>query len=186
VLLRPISAALDAAPLHRISHPPDGDPSIWTYLSYGPYASAEEYRAAVAEAERSEDPLFFAIVPLPGEHAAGQASFLRMKPELGSIEIGHIWFGRELRRTRASTEAILLLAEHAFERLGYRRLEWSCNALNAASRRAAERFGFTYEGTFRRSAVVKGRSRDNAWFSITADEWPAARARLRDLIGHEK
>jgi RimJ/RimL family protein N-acetyltransferase len=137
----------------------------------------------VALAERSDDPLFFAVVPLPGETPQGQASFLHMQPKLGSVEIGHIWFGRALRRTAASTEAILLLAAHAFETLGYRRLEWSCNALNERSRRAAERFGFTYEGTFRQSMVVKGRNRDTAWFSITDGEWPAAKRRLRELIG---
>jgi RimJ/RimL family protein N-acetyltransferase len=118
----------------------------------------------------------------PGGEAAGQASFLRMQPEGGSIEIGHIWFGRSLRRTPASAEAILLLAEHAFDALGYRRLEWSCNALNAASRRAAERFGFTFEGVARNAGVVKGRNRDTAWFSMTDSEWPAAKRRLRDLV----
>jgi RimJ/RimL family protein N-acetyltransferase len=98
-----------------------------------------------------------------------------MTPEHGSIEIGHIWFGASLRRSSAATEAIYLLAAHAFDELGYRRLEWKCNALNQASRRAAERFGFAFEGVFRHHMVVKGRNRDTAWYAITDDEWPAVR-----------
>jgi RimJ/RimL family protein N-acetyltransferase len=100
------------------------------------------------------------------------ASYLRITPEHGVIEIGHIWFGTILQRTTAATEAIYLLARQAFE-LGYRRLEWKCDALNAASRRAAERFGFRFEGVFRKHQITKGRNRDTAWFAITDDEWPA-------------
>jgi RimJ/RimL family protein N-acetyltransferase len=100
---------------------------------------------------------------------------MRITPEVGVIEIGHIWFGPPLQRTTAATEAIYLLARQVFDDLGYRRLEWKCNALNAASRRAAERFGFTFEGIFRKHQVVKGRNRDTAWYAITDDEWPAIR-----------
>src|SRR5919107_197731 len=98
-----------------------------------------------------------------------------MAPEHGSIEIGHIWFGAALQRTPAASQAILLLARHAFEDLGDRRLEWKCDAANARSRRAAERFGFTFEGVFRQHMIIKGRNRDTAWFSITDAEWPAVR-----------
>ncbi len=105
-------------------------------------------------------------------------SFLRCDAAHGSIEIGHIWFGAGLSRTAAATEAIFLLARHAFETLGHRRLEWKCNAANEASRRAADRFGFTYEGTFRQHLVVKGRNRDTAWYSIVDGEWPDRRARF--------
>ena len=101
---------------------------------------------------------------------------MRITPEFGVIEIGNIWFGPTLQRTAAATEAIYLLARHAFDDLGYRRLEWKCDALNAASRRAAERFGFTFEGVFRKHMIVKGRNRDTAWYSITDQEWPAIRA----------
>jgi RimJ/RimL family protein N-acetyltransferase len=104
------------------------------------------------------------------------ASYLRITPEHGVIEIGHIWFGLALQRTREATEAIYLLASHAFDDLGYRRLEWKCNALNEPSRRAADRFGFTYEGTFRKHQIVKGRNRDTAWYSILDEQWPAIRA----------
>jgi RimJ/RimL family protein N-acetyltransferase len=129
----------------------------------------------LAWAETSDDQLYFALVKLPENRPLGIASYLRITPEFGVIEIGHIWFGVPLQRTTAATEAIYLLARHAFDDLGYRRLEWKCNALNAASRNAAQRFGFSFEGVFRNHQVVKGRNRDTAWFSITDDEWPAIR-----------
>ena len=109
------------------------------------------------------------------------ASYLRITPEHGVIEIGHIWLGLGLQRTREATEAIYLLARHAFDDLGYRRFEWKCNAANAASRRAAERFGFTFEGIFRQHQIVKGRNRDTAWYAILDHEWPADPRRLRGL-----
>ena len=176
VLLRPVEPEGDAEPLYAASHPPDGDRSVWTYLWDGPYESPEHLREMLEFAERSEDPLFFSVVRLPEERPEGIASLMRIEPHHGVIEVGHIWFGVELQRTTAATEAIYLLARRAFDELGYRRLEWKCNALNAASRRAAERFGFTFEGIFRDHMVVKGRNRDTAWYAITADEWPPIRA----------
>ena len=175
VLLRPLDAVADSNALYSVSHPPEGDPSTWTYLPYGPYESPREMRELLKWAESSKDPLFFAVAPLPDERPAGLASYLRITPEFGVIEIGHIWFGAGLTRTTAATEAIYLLARHAFDDLGYRRLEWKCNALNAASRRAAERFGFRFEGVFRNHMVVKGRNRDSAWYAITGEEWPGVR-----------
>jgi RimJ/RimL family protein N-acetyltransferase len=174
VLLRPVTAD-DAEALYAVSHEPDGDTAIWTYLPYGPYASPDDLRQSLALAEQSDDPLFFTVAGLPGETPLGIASYLRIAPEHGVVEIGHIWFGVPLQRTTAATEAIYLLARHAFDDLAYRRLEWKCNALNAASRRAAERFGFSFEGVFRNHQVVKGRNRDTAWYSIVDDEWPSIR-----------
>ncbi|HWO16046.1 MAG TPA: GNAT family protein [Solirubrobacterales bacterium] len=176
VLLRPLDAAADTEPLYSVSHPPDGDETIWTYLFEGPYESPGQMRQDLAQAEKSDDPLFFALVPLPGERPLGVASYLRIVPDHGSIEIGNIWFAPSLKNTTAATEAIYMLARHAFDDLGYRRLEWKCNALNAASRRAAERFGFAFEGIFRNHLVIKGRNRDTAWFAIADDDWPAIRA----------
>jgi RimJ/RimL family protein N-acetyltransferase len=176
VLLRPVEAATDAVPLYEVSHLPHGDPAIWTYLPDGPYDDVEHLRRMLEWAETSDDPLYFTLVRLADERALGIASYQRITPEFGVIEIGHIWFGVPLQRTTAATEAIFLLARHAFDDLGYRRLEWKCNALNAPSRRAAERFGFRFEGVFRKHQVVKGRNRDTAWFSITDDEWPAIRS----------
>ncbi len=173
-IVRPVAAA-DAASLYAVSHPPDGDPAIWTYLPDGPYESAEQLGAMLERAESSEDPLFFTLVRASDARALGVASYLRITPEFGVIEIGHIWFGTPLQRTTAATESIYLLASYAFDELGYRRLEWKCNALNAASRRAAHRFGFSFEGVFRQHQVIKGHNRDTAWYAITDGEWPAIR-----------
>jgi RimJ/RimL family protein N-acetyltransferase len=175
VLLRPVEPASDAGPLYFQSHPPDGDAAIWTYLLTGPYPNTDEWRDTLERASKSVDPLYFTLVRLGPERPAGMASYLRAEPVFGVIEIGNIWFGPSLQRTTAATEAIYLMARHVFDDLGYRRLEWKCNSLNAASRRAALRFGFTFEGIFRQHMVVKGRNRDTAWYSITDGEWPAVR-----------
>ena len=167
--------------LYAESHPPAADPDLWAYLPSGPYRDVAAFRDDLAVAERSEDPLFFTLARLPEEHPAGIASYLRITPEHGSVEIGHIWFGASLRQSTAASEAIYLLAAYAFDELGYRRLEWKCNALNQASRRAAERFGFRFEGVFRQHMVVKGRNRDTAWYSITDGEWPLGAGRLRHM-----
>jgi RimJ/RimL family protein N-acetyltransferase len=176
VLLRPVDAAADAEPLYDVSHPPNGDPTIWTYLPDGPYDSPEHLRQTLAWAESAEGHVYFTLAPLPSERPLGLASYLRIEPAFGTIEIGHIWYGPPLKRTTAATEAIYLLARRAFDGLGYRRLEWKCDALNAASRRAAERLGFTFEGVFRNHQVVKGRNRDTAWFAIVDDDWPRIRS----------
>ncbi len=185
ILVRPVNAASDAAPLFSVSHPPDGDPAIWTYLPDGPYESPDHLRQTLAWAETSQDALYFTLVRLTDERPLGLASYLRITPEFGVIEIGHIWFGVPLQRTTAATEAIYLLLGHAFDELGYRRVEWKCNALNAASRRAAERFGFTFEGVFRKHQVVKGRNRDTAWHAITDEQWPAIRRGFQTWLAPE-
>jgi RimJ/RimL family protein N-acetyltransferase len=175
VLVRPLDAEADAAALYAASHPPEGDVAIWTYLPDGPYPSVDEMRGALEEAEGLGDPLYFTLAPQPDLRPSGIATYLRVEPRFGVIEIGHIWFGPSMQRTTAATEAIYLLARHAFDDLSYRRLEWKCNALNAASRRAALRFGFTFEGIFRQHMVVKGRNRDTAWYAITDADWPSIR-----------
>lgn len=150
---------------------PDSDPLLWDYLPYGPFPERAPFDAWLAGNAASSDPLFFAVIDRTSGRAVGLLSFLRIFPKDGSIEIGHIAYGRVMQRSPASTEAVYLLAKLAFE-LGYRRLEWKCNALNARSMRAAARLGFTYEGTFRQATVVKDRNRDTAWFSIIDGEWP--------------
>jgi RimJ/RimL family protein N-acetyltransferase len=175
VILRALDPA-DADALFVASHRPDGDPGIWTNLSTGPYEDVEQMRSDLTVAATSEDPLFFTLIPVITRRPLGVASYLRITPDHGVIEIGNIWFGPALQRTVAATEAIYLLARHALEELGYRRLEWKCNALNAPSRAAAQRFGFTFEGIFAKHMVVKGRNRDTAWYAITVEEWPAIRA----------
>jgi RimJ/RimL family protein N-acetyltransferase len=175
ILVRSVDADSDAVPLFSVSHPPDGDLAIWTCLPDGPYESPEHLRQTLAWAQTTEDALYFTLVGLADDRPLGLASYLHITPEFGVVEIGHIWFGVPLQRTTAATEAIYLLVRHAFDDLGYRRVEWKCNALNTASRRAAERFGFAFEGVFRKHQVVKGHSRDTAWYAITDEQWPAIR-----------
>lgn len=153
----------------------DDEGRNWTYLPYGPFADLPAYRAWVEQVSQGEDPLFFAIVEQTTGLAAGVASYLRIAPESGSIEVGHINYSPLLQRTRAATEAMYLMMARAFA-LGYRRYEWKCNALNTPSRKAALRLGFSYEGLFRQAAVVKGRNRDTAWYAATDQEWPALQA----------
>ena len=156
----------------------DADGRGWTYLPYGPFADYAAYHAWLAGFAASDDPLFQAIVDARCGQAVGVAAYMRLAPELGVIEVGHVHFSPRLQRSPAATEAMFLMMRRAFDELGYRRYEWKCDALNAPSRRAAERLGFRYEGTFRQAAVVKGRNRDTAWYSIVDGEWPALRARF--------
>jgi RimJ/RimL family protein N-acetyltransferase len=175
VRLEPVDVAAHGKSLYALSHGRPEDAALWTYLAYGPFPDQGAFEGWLAERARSEEPLFFAIVDLAIGAASGMASYLNIVPMMGCIEIGHIWFAPPLQKTRAATEAIYLMCRHVFDDLGYRRLEWKCNALNAASMRAARRFGFTYEGTFRQHMVVKGRNRDTAWFAMLDHEWPTVR-----------
>jgi RimJ/RimL family protein N-acetyltransferase len=154
----------------------DAKGAMWTYLAYGPFATLEDYRAWVRRNSEGDDPIFYAVIPRDSGQACGVASYLRIKPEAGSIEVGGIAYSPLLQRTGAATEAMYLMMRLAFDELGYRRYEWKCNALNAPSRAAAERLGFTFEGIFRQAQVVKGGNRDTAWYSILDTEWPALKA----------
>lgn len=172
--LEPLSAAVHGAELWAAATL-DGNGASWTYLPYGPFATQADYVAWLAERERESDPLFFAIVDTASSRAVGLSAYLRIDATVGCIEVGHLYFSPLLQKTPAATEAMYLMMRHAFE-LGYRRYEWKCDALNAASRRAAQRFGFSFEGIFRQARVIKGRNRDTAWFSVIDTEWPALRA----------
>ena len=145
---------------------------LWTYLMKGPFSDRKEFDAYLRQLAASEDPMCFAIVDKRSARAVGWASYMRIEPAHRVIEVGNVVFSPALRRTAGATEAIYLMARNAFEALGYRRFEWKCNALNAASRRAAQRFGFSFEGIFRQHMIVKGRTRDTAWFSMIDSEWP--------------
>ncbi|HEX2581273.1 MAG TPA: GNAT family protein [Dongiaceae bacterium] len=153
----------------------DAEGTSWTYLPYGPFPDAATYGAWIADMAVARDPLFYAILNESGQ-AVGVASYLRIDPAMGTIEVGHIHYSPLLQRTRAATEAMYLLARRVFDELGYRRYEWKCDALNAPSRRGAERLGFAYEGTFRQAAIYKNRNRDTAWYAMIDREWPAIRA----------
>jgi RimJ/RimL family protein N-acetyltransferase len=164
-----------AAPLFEaISEDQDG--RSWTYMGYGPFATLPEYRAWMKATCLGDDPLFHTIIDSSNGTAVGVASFLRIDPKFGVIETGHIHYSPRLQRTRIATEAMYLLMRRVFEELKYRRYEWKCDALNEPSRRAAKRYGFSYEGIFRQAMIYKGRNRDTAWFAIIDKEWPALKA----------
>lgn len=169
VRLEPLQADLHAADLYRAFAGHDG---LWDYMPYGPFASSSSYHRWAKEYEAREDPNFLVLRNLATGHCGGVAAWLRIAPEQGTIEVGHICLAPELQRSLVFTEAMYLMMSWAFA-AGYRRYEWKCNALNLASRRAAQRLGFSYEGTFRQAAVVKGRNRDTAWFAVTDQDWPA-------------
>jgi RimJ/RimL family protein N-acetyltransferase len=145
----------------------------WTYLPYGPFESRAQHAEWLNAMASTEDPQFFAVIN-PGGRPVGVLSFQRIQPMHGVLEIGHVHFSPRLRRTTAATEAIALMLTRTFDELGYRRCEWKCNDLNVASKRAALRLGFQHEGLFRQAAVMKGRSRDTAWYSMLDSEWPLA------------
>lgn len=151
------------------------DDRIWDYLPYGPFANAGAYSDWATSVQDSPDPFFYAIYDKQQETWAGVASYLRIAPQAGSIEVGNINYAPQLQKTRAATETMYLMMQWAFD-AGYRRYEWKCNALNLGSRRAAQRLGFSYEGIFRQALVVKGRNRDTAWFAAIDDEWPALKS----------
>ncbi len=175
-------AAQHAGDLFAAGHASEEALKIWDYLAYGPWASVEDYRNTMRAQSSSFDTIFYAIRPLDGDSFAGQSSYLDINPQMGVIEIGHIWFGPKLARTRAATEALYLMIRHAMDDLGYRRMHWRCNSLNDKSRQAARRLGFRFEGIFYNHMIFKGKNRDTAWYSILDDEWPEVRDRLETWL----
>ena len=173
--LEPLEAERHAALLFRAY---EGHDDVWTYTSCGPFSSSAQFHRWVRETEQDDGVQFYAILNQATGAYEGVASFLRVAPSDGSIEVGSITYSPALQRTVAGTEAIFLMMSWAFS-AGYRRFEWKCDALNMASRRAAQRFGFSYEGIFRQATVVKGRNRDTAWFAAIDREWPA----LKEAFG---
>lgn len=172
VTLERLAPARHAADLHAANRASD---AIWDFLPYGPFADAAAYRTWAEGMAGREDPWFVALIDRATGRAAGVASYLRIDPAAGSIEVGHINLAPALQRSRAASEAMYLMMRWAFE-AGYRRYEWKCNALNLGSRRAAERYGLSFEGIFRQATVVKGRNRDTAWFAAIDRDWPAIAA----------
>ena len=182
VRVRPLDPGTDAEPLWRVSH--DGSAqaeSLWTYM-YEPFSDAAAMRAWLDRCAASDDPLFMTIESLQAG-PVGMAAFMNVVTEHRRLEIGHIWYAPSAQRTEANTEATYLMMREAFDELGNRRVEWKCDALNARSRAAALRLGFTFEGVFRAHMIVRGRNRDSAWFSLLDTEWPPARDALERWLG---
>jgi len=162
-----------------------GHDQLWTYIgTNGPFANAADFASYIAMRAAAEDPYAYAIVDL-SDRPVGLFTLLRIVPDMRVIEVGHVLYSHALQRTPLGTEAQYLLARYVFEDLGYRRYEWKCDALNAASRRAALRYGFVYEGTFRQYMIAKGRNRDNAWYSIIDSEWPARKQSFERWLAPE-
>ena len=170
VTLEPLDAARHSADLWAAVR---GHDELWRWMAQGPYSDATEMMDGLEQWRAANSAVLLAIVPGKPGRAAGWSSYMRIKPVHGVIEVGNVLFSPALQRMREATEAMYLMARHVFEDLGYRRYEWKCNADNEASRRAALRLGFTFEGIFRQHMVVKGRSRDTAWFAMLDKEWPA-------------
>jgi RimJ/RimL family protein N-acetyltransferase len=179
--VEPIDPDRHAADLYAAN----SDPSSWTYLFYGPFDTFETYRRWMVAMTAVDDPLFFTIVENATAKAVGVASYMRIDPPNGVIEVGHLNFSPALQRTAAATEAMYLMMRRAFDELGYRRYEWKCDSLNAPSRKAAERLGFNYEGLFRQAIIYKNRNRDTAWFSIIDSEWPARKRAFERWLAPE-
>ncbi|MGH2634654.1 MAG: GNAT family N-acetyltransferase [Actinomycetota bacterium] len=175
VALDPVDPDAHGHALWRAAHDGSDEAArLWAYLSYGPFGDEAEMRSWIASIAPSDDPLFLAVV---GPHGpAGMASFLNVDLDARRLELGHIWHTPAAQRSEANTEATYLMLRESFERLGHRRVEWKCDALNDRSRAAALRLGFTFEGVFRQHMIVKGRNRDTAWFSMLDGEWPSARS----------
>jgi len=157
---------------------------IWTYMAYGPFADRAAFLGWLAEREKLDDPFYYVIIDA-SRRAVGVFALMAIRPDMRVVEVGHVVFGSVLQKTPLATEAQYLLARHVFETLRYRRYEWKCNALNAASRRAALRFGFTFEGIFRQHVIVKGRNRDSAWFAMIDADWPARKAAFERWLAAE-
>lgn len=178
--LEPLNAERHAAQLYEaFAKAPDG--RLWTYVPDEPPQSLQELAAHITAKTARADLVMSAILDAQGR-ALGYAAFMRIDPAVGSVEVGHVVFSPALQRSVLATEAMYLMMRRAFDELGYRRYEWKCDSLNAPSRRAAERLGFKYEGTFRNAMVLKGRSRDTAWFSILDTEWPGVKAALETWL----
>jgi RimJ/RimL family protein N-acetyltransferase len=184
VALEPVDREAHAEVLWRASHDgsAEGD-RVWTYMPYGPFADAGEMRAWIGGVAGADDPLFLSVLGPDGP--CGMASFMNVDLAMRHLELGNIWYAPAAQRTEANTEVAFLMLEKAFERLGHRRVEWKCDALNGRSRAAALRLGFTFEGVFRQHMVIKGRNRDTAWFSMLDREWPAARAAFERWLAAE-
>lgn len=176
--LEPLQTDLHAESLYAACTEP-GAAERFRWLPDEPYASRAAFDAWITSAAASRDPWFFAVVDRATGRAEGRMALMRGVPEHGSIEVGHVFWGARMARSRVATEALFLLARHVFDELGHRRFEWKCNLRNQASQQAALRFGFQHEGVFRQHMVVKGENRDTAWFSMLDHEWPSLRAEYR-------
>ncbi len=185
VSMERLDIATHGATLYRSFCDAPAQEAVWTYMSFGPWPDEAAFLDWLETVAGVADPMFYVIIPISPAASAGMAAFMNHAVQNGSIELGSIWYAPSLQQRAAGTEAIHLMLCHAFDDLGCRRVEWKCNSLNAKSRRAAERFGFVYEGHFRQHYVVKGRNRDTSWYAMIDQDWPAAKARFQSWLAPE-
>lgn len=185
VALEPVDPARHVDALYEATHGSAAAEAVWTYLGYGPFHDRDAMLVWLESLVPSADPLFFTAMDRASGTPVGVVSYLNQDRPMRHVEIGHIWYVPAAQRTRANTEVAYLLLREAFEALRYRRVEWKCDALNARSRDAAQRLGFTFEGVFRRHMIVKGRNRDTAWYSMLDDEWPVVKANQEAWLSAE-
>jgi RimJ/RimL family protein N-acetyltransferase len=180
VTLRPLEPDADAPELFARSHGSRESLDLWTYMAYGPFPGPDAMRQWLRACGESEDPLFLAVEE--AGRRLGMVAFMNVRPEMGVLELGNIWYAPEAQRTLVNTEAVYLILREAFDVLGYRRVEWKCDSLNERSRRAALRLGFRFEGIFRQHMIIKGRNRDTAWFAMLDEAWPQVRSNFERFL----
>ena len=186
VTLVPVDPEAHAHGLFACSHDGSDEAArMWTYLAYGPWPDETAMRTWLELLPLSEDPLFLTVIDRATGDPVGIVTFMSVDPAMRHLELGNIWYSPRAQRTRANTESVYLMLREAFDMLGNRRVEWKCDALNARSRAAAERLGFTFEGIFRQHMIIKGRNRDTAWYSMLDHEWPAVRANVERWLDED-
>ena len=176
VELTPVDPAVQVGALFEATR---DHPQVWTYLTYGPFESPAQMQEWLDGLTGSQDPMFLTVMDLERASAVGVVAFMNIDTTMRHLELGNIWYAPIAQRTKVNTEVIYLMLKESFEDLGYRRVEWKCDALNARSRAAALRLGFTFEGIFRKHMIIKGGNRDTAWFSVVDDEWPRVSQNMR-------
>jgi RimJ/RimL family protein N-acetyltransferase len=182
VALEPLDPSVHCAGLYRASHESDQATKIWTYLPWGPWPNESEFRQFLAGCAASFDKIWYVFRKGDSAEFKGMACYMDIQPTQGAIEIGGIWFAPDMQRTRAATEALFLMLDHAMTNLSYRRMQWRCNALNQKSRDAAIRLGFKYEGTFYNHMIFKGMNRDTAWYSLLDSDWLEVRSIIKGWL----
>jgi RimJ/RimL family protein N-acetyltransferase len=183
--LVPVDPDAHTPPLYRGSHGDDDSAALWTYMAYGPFPDPAAMREWLAELATSTDPLFLTAIDHSTASPVGVVSFMNIDPPMRRLELGNIWYVPAAQRTRANTEAAFLMLREAFDALGYRRVEWKCDALNRRSREAALRLGFAFEGVFHQHMIVKGRNRDTAWYAMLDRDWPRVRANMHRWLAED-
>lgn len=182
VSLSPLAPEVQATRLYELSHGRPEVEGLWTYMGYGPFADLTAMTDWMTRCAQSSDPLWLSVLRAEDRSPVGMVSFLNIDPAMRRLELGHIWYAPVVQRSKVNTETIFLMLRHAFEELTCRRVEWKCDALNARSRTAALRLGFSFEGIFRQHLIVKGRNRDTAWFAMLDSDWQAIKANMEQWL----